>query len=232
MSRPTRIALVGASGLIGSSLIRLAVERADIRIVAVARRELDLPPGARMEVLVAEPEHWGDAIAATNAKVLVSALGTTIKAVGGDEEAFRAVDQHLVLACARAAKAAGMRQMIAVSSVGADAGAKNFYLRVKGETEQALGKVGIPRLDVLRPGLLRGPRTELRPAERLGMIASPLIDLLLHGQYRKYRSIKAAVMARAIVGLTKEKAAGRFVFEHDAILRAARKAGDWPPAES
>lgn len=232
MSRPTRIALVGASGLIGSSLIRLAVERADIRIVAVARRELDLPPGARMEVLVAEPEHWGDAIAATNAKVLVSALGTTIKAVDGDEEAFRAVDQHLVLACARAAKAAGMRQMIAVSSVGADAGAKNFYLRVKGETEQALGKVGIPRLDVLRPGLLRGPRTELRPAERLGMIASPLIDLLLHGQYRKYRSIKAAVMARAIVGLTKEKAAGRFVFEHDAILRAARKAGDWPPAES
>lgn len=232
MSRPTRIALVGASGLIGSSLIRLAVERADIRIVAVARRELDLPPGARMEVLVAEPEHWGDAIAATNAKVLVSALGTTIKAVDGDEEAFRAVDQQLVLACARAAKAAGMRQMIAVSSVGADAGAKNFYLRVKGETEQALGKVGIPRLDVLRPGLLRGPRTELRPAERLGMIASPLIDLLLHGQYRKYRSIKAAVMARAIVGLTKEKAAGRFVFEHDAILRAARKAGDWPPAES
>ena len=229
MSRPTRIALVGASGLIGSSLIRLAVERADIRIVAVARRELDLPPGARMEVLVAEPEHWGDAIAATNAKVLVSALGTTIKAVGGDEEAFRAVDQHLVLACARAAKAAGMRQMIAVSSVGADAGAKNFYLRVKGETEQALGKVGIPRLDVLRPGLLRGPRTELRPAERLGMIASPLLDLLLHGQYRKYRSVRAETMAQAIVGLTKEKAAGRFVFEHDAILRAARKAGDWPP---
>ena len=61
------------------------------------------------------------------------------------------------------------------------------------------------------------------------MIASPLIDLLLHGQYRKYRSIKATTMAQAIVGLTREKAAGRFVFEHDAILRAARKAGDWPP---
>ena len=32
-------------------------------------------------------------------------------------------------------------------------------------------------------------------------------------------------MARAIVGLTREKAFGRFVFEHEAILRAARKAG-------
>lgn len=229
MSRQTRIALVGASGLIGMSLIRLAVERTDIRIIAIARRELALPKGARMEVLVADPENWADAIAAANAKVLVSALGTTWNKAGKDEESFRAVDQELVLACGRAARAANMRQMIAISSVGADSSAKNFYLRVKGETEQQLGKLGLPRLDVLRPGLLRGPREELRPAERLGMLASPAIDLLLHGKYRKYRSIRADVMARAIVGLTREKAAGRFVFEHDAILRAARKAGDWPP---
>lgn len=223
MSDVTRIALVGASGLIGQSLIRLAVGRGDIRVIAIARREIPLPKGARMEVLVADPENWADAIAAANASVLVSALGTTWKKSGKDQAAFRSVDQELVLACAKAAKAAGMRQMIAVSSVGADAGAKNFYLRVKGEVEQQLGKLGLPRLDVLRPGLLRGHRDELRPAERLGMVLSPLADLLMQGKYRKYRSIRADTMARAIVGLTKEKAAGRFVFEHDALLRAARR---------
>lgn len=223
MSKPIRIALVGASGLVGQSLLRLAVGRPDIRIVAVARREVPLPIGARMEVLVADPANWADAIAATNASVLVSALGTTWNKSGKDEAAFRSVDQDLVLACARAAKACGMRQVIAVSSVGADSGAKNFYLRVKGEVEQQLGKLGLPRLDVIRPGLLRGPRQELRPAERLGMMLSPLADLLLHGQYRKYRSVKAEVVARALVGLAKERAAGRFVFEHDAILRAARR---------
>lgn len=226
MSRPVRIALVGATGLIGQSLIRLAVGRSDVRLVAVARREVPLPPGARMEVLVAEPENWGDAIAATNADVLVCALGTTIRKVGGDQAAFRAVDQDLVLAVAQAAKAAGIRQVIVVSSVGASMASKNFYLRVKGEVEQALGKIKLTRLDILRPGLLRGPRGESRPTERLAMLASPLIDLLLHGGYRKYRSVKAETIARAIIGLTKEKAAGRFVFEHDAILRAARKAGD------
>lgn len=226
MSRPTRIALVGATGLIGQSLIRLAVGRSDVRLVAVARREVPLPPGARMEVLVAEPENWGDAIAATNADVLVCALGTTIRKVGGDQAAFRAVDQDLVLAVAKAAKDAGIRQVIVVSSVGANMGAKNFYLRAKGEVEQALGKLKLTRLDILRPGLLRGPRGETRPAERLAMLASPLTDLLLHGSYRKYRSVRADTMARAIIGLTREKAAGRFVFEHDAILRAARKAGD------
>lgn len=226
MSKVTRIALVGASGLIGSALIRLAVGRRDIRVIAIARREIPLPRGARMEVLVADPANWADAIAAANADVLVCALGTTWKKAGKDEEAFRTVDQHLVLACAQAARDAGIRQMIAISSVGANAAAKNFYLRVKGEVEQALGKMRLPRLDVIRPGLLRGARGELRPAERLAMLFSPLIDLFLHGGYSKYRSIRDETVARAIIGLTKEKAAGRFVFEHDAILRAARRAGD------
>jgi len=224
MSKVTRIALVGASGLIGQSLIRLAVGRTDIRLVAIARREIPLPVGARMEVLVAPPENWGDAIAASGADVLACALGTTWKKAGKNETEFRAVDQHLVLACAKAAKEAGMRQIISISSVGADAMAKNFYLKVKGETEQGLGRVGVQRLDVLRPGLLRGPREELRPAELVGRVVSPLADLFLNGKYTKYRSIKAETVAKAIIGLTKEKAAGRFVFEHEAILRAARKA--------
>ena len=138
MSKVTRIALVGASGMVGTALISLAVGRPDLRIVAVARRELNLPDGARMEVLLADPANWGDAIAATGADVLVSALGTTWRKSGKDEAAFRAIDETLVLDCAKAAKAAGMRQMIAISSVGADPAAKNFYLRVKGEAEQKL----------------------------------------------------------------------------------------------
>jgi uncharacterized protein YbjT (DUF2867 family) len=223
MSKPVRIALVGATGLIGMSLIRLAVQRPDIRVIGISRREAQLPPGARMELLVADPENWGDAIAAANADALVCALGTTWKKAGKNEAAFRAVDQELVLACGQAAKAAGIRQMIMVSSVGADPMARNFYLKVKGETEQGLGRIGLTRLDILRPGLLRGPREELRPAERIGMIASPLIDLVLLGKAARYRSVRSETMAEAIVGLTREKMAGRFVFEHDAILRAARK---------
>ena len=162
MSKPTRIALVGATGLIGMSLIRLAVGRSDIRIVGISRREATLPPGARMELLVADPQNWGDAIAAANADVLVCALGTTWRKAGKDEAAFRSVDEVLVLDCAKAAKAAGLRQMIVISSVGAEPFSKSFYLRVKGEVEQKLGKVGLPRLDILRPGLLRGPRAERR----------------------------------------------------------------------
>lgn len=222
--KPVRICLVGATGLTGARVIAQAVGRPDVRIVGVARREAGLPPGARMEMLVADPSGWPDAIAASRAKVLACALGTTIAAEGHDRDAFRAIDHDLVVACGRAAKAAGIGHMIVVSSVGADRASRSFYLRVKGEMEDALARLGLTRLDILRPGLLRGPRVERRPAERLAMLAGPAADLVLHGRLRRFRSIRADTVAQAILALAKEKAGGRFVHEYDAMLRAIRRA--------
>ena len=227
MSEPIRIALVGATGLIGQALIERAVGRPRFRLTAIARRAVPLPPGARMELLVADPAGWGEAIAAANAKALVIALGTTWRAAGEDEAAFRAVDQQLVLDCARAAKEAGIKRCIVVSSVGAAFASRNFYLRVKGEVEDALNKLRFERLDILRPGLLRGPRGgERRPGERLAILASPLTDRFLRGGNRKYRSVRATTVADAILPLAAEKPRGRFVHEHDAILRAASRLDD------
>ena len=223
MSDPLRIVLVGATGLIGSTLIQRAVGRDDYRLTAIARREAPLPAGARMELQVADPAEWGAAIAAAGADVIVIALGTTWRASGRNEAVFRAADKDLVLACAQAAKAAGVRQCIVVSSVGAAISSRGLYLRVKGEVEDALAKLKFERLDILRPGLLRGPRAERRPAEKLAMLATPLIDHLLHGGARKYRSVRATAMADAILQLAVEKPRGRFVHEHDAILRAAAR---------
>lgn len=223
MSEPLQIVLVGATGLIGTTLIQRMVGRERYRLTAIARREAPLPAAARMEMLVADPAEWGEAIAAANANVIVIALGTTWRAAGRNEAVFRAVDKDLVLACAQAAKAAGVRQCIVVSSVGAAMSSRGLYLRVKGEVEDALAKLKFERLDILRPGLLRGPRTERRPAERLAMLATPLIDRLLHGGARKYRSVRATTMADAILQLAVEKPRGKFVHEHDAIERAAAR---------
>ena len=229
---PRTVILVGATGMIGRAVMARAVGRNSIRLHAIARREVPLPAGARMEMLLADPARWPEAIAAsgagsdlaTSADCIVIALGTTIAAVGGDKAAFRAVDHDLVLACARAAKQSGIRQAIVVSSVGANAGARNFYLSVKGEIEDALAKLHFTRLDVLRPGLLRGHREgPLRAGERIGMIASPLMDMALHGNARRYRSIRATTVADAALALVGARPDGRFVHEHDQLLRAARK---------
>lgn len=228
---PRTVLLVGATGMVGRAVMARAVGRDAIRLHAIARREVPLPTGARMEMLLADPARWPEAIAASgagtggSADCIVIALGTTIATVGGDKAAFRAVDHDLVLSCARAAKAAGVRQAIVVSSVGANAGASNFYLSVKGETEDALAKLHFGRLDLLRPGLLRGHREgPLRTGERIGMLASPLLDLALHGRLRRFRSIRATAVADAVLALVGARPDGRFVHEHDQLLRAVRNA--------
>ena len=221
-----RLCLVGSTGLVGTAVIEGALTRSDLRIIGIARREVALPYGARMDMLLAEPAGWSKAIAAANASVLICALGTTIRTVGGDRAAFRAVDHDLVLKCAEAAKTAGIDHMIVVSSVGADRASKNFYTQVKGEMEAALSKVKLRRVDILRPGLLLGPRQERRPLERLARTFSPLFNLFLHGDYRKYRAIRVSTISDAIFALSREKAAGRFVHEYDALHYVIRRAGD------
>ena len=223
MSRPTRICLVGATGLIGSALIEACVGRRDVKLVAVSRREASLPKGARMEVLLAPVEGWGDAIAAASPDVLVIALGTTWAKSGKDEATFRAVDEKLVLDCARWGLTAGAKQVIAVTSVGASRNAKGLYLRVKGEVEEALGKIGYPRLDVLRPGLIIGPRKERRFLEAIAQFFAPVADFFLRGEYARYRSIHCDVLAQTIIALTRQKARGRFVHEHEDFFRAIRR---------
>lgn len=218
----TRICLLGATGLVGTALMHEAVGRDDVRIVGVGRREAAFPEGARMEMLLGEPIDWPALIHAADADVLVCALGTTI-AAAGSEEGFRAIDHDLVRFVAEAAREAGIEHMIVVSSVGAERASRNFYLSVKGETEQALGRLGFRRLDVLRPSLLRGRRAENRTWERVWQWLAPIADhLVLYGSLRRYRSIRARDVARAILSLSREKARGRFIHEHDALRRKAR----------
>jgi len=215
--------LVGATGLVGGAVVAATARQPALQIAALARREAALPPGARLEMLVADPADWPAAIARARPEVLVIALGTTIAAQGGDRQAFRAVDHDLVLAVAQAARAAGTRQAILVSSVGADPTSRNFYLSVKGETEAALGRLNFARLDILRPGLLRGQRVgPPRPAERIGQIVAPLIDPLLQGRWSAYRSVHARDVAAAILALAGQPGLGRHVHFSMDIHRLAR----------
>jgi uncharacterized protein YbjT (DUF2867 family) len=209
--------IVGATGLIG----RAVIERFGSRPVTVlARREVE-GLAAQHKRLVAPSERWPDMIAAEKPAVLISCLGTTIRQAGS-QAAFRAIDHDLVLAAARGAMAGGTAHMIAVSSVGAAAKSGNFYLRTKGETEDDLRALGFDRLDLIRPGLLRGDRPgPQRLGEGIATIAAPLTDALLHGSFRRYRSISGATVAAAIVALAERGGSGVHIHENDAIRALA-----------
>lgn len=209
--------IVGATGMVGRAVI---AHSGSAPLVVLARRAVD-GLASHHKQIVAPPESWAGIVAAEKPAVLISCLGTTIRQAGS-QAAFRAVDHDLVLAAAHGARAGGTRHMIAVSSVGASAKSGNFYLRTKGETEDDLVALGFDRLDLLRPGLLRGDRPgPQRLAEGLATIAAPLTDALLHGSFRRYRSISGDTVAAAIVRLAGQGGPGMHIHENDAICALA-----------
>ena len=218
-----RILLIGATGLIGRQLADLLLADG-VELHALVRRPTGrTAPGWRESV--APPERWAELVRAAAGDVAISALGTTWRAAGS-EQAFRAVDQRMVTDFARAAHAAGVGHMILVSSVGADPEARAFYLRVKGETEHELRGIGFDRLDLVRPGLLRGDRgSERRLGERIGIALSPLTNALLRGRLDRYAAIEAADVARAAARLASRDAPGIFVHHNRDLLQLARSDG-------
>lgn len=210
----SRILLIGATGLIGGMVAALG----GAGVHALVRRA----SGRDGPETIASPGDWPGLVRALDGEVAVSALGTTWRAAGS-EAAFRAVDYDMVMDFASAARAAGIRHMIAVSSVGADPGSRAFYLRVKGEVEEALRALGFDRLDIVRPGLLRGDRgPERRLKERAAIMISPILNLLLRGGLDKYAAIDANIVADAIVALAGRREPGSFVHHNRDLHRLAR----------
>lgn len=195
-----RTAIVaGATGLVGHDLVeRLLREPTYRRLVALARRPLAIS-AARLEAAEAAYDRLEAvlrSVTSTDRPLDVfCCLGTTIRAAGS-EEAFRRVDHDYVLALGRWARAARARRMVVISALGADAGSRVLYNRVKGETERDLAALGLASLVIVRPSLLSGDRAEFRFAERLALMATrPLRALLPAGM----RPIAAADVAQAML---------------------------------
>lgn len=199
-----RVLLIGGSGLVGRALVARMVKREGVQLDLLLRRSFPTD-AANTQMFTGDPlvdalQQWREA--ERSCDVFVSALGTT-RRIAGSIDAFAKIDRDLVLEVARAARAAGARQALLVSSVGADARSRNDYLRIKGELEQAVAGLGFPRCDFLQPGLLLGERDAVvsRPAERLGQWLSPLLNRLMPRALARYRAIDAGRVAMAACGL-------------------------------
>jgi uncharacterized protein YbjT (DUF2867 family) len=212
------VLLAGATGLVGGLALRRLLEgRAFDHVVALTRRELAPRPRLTGRVVAfSDLDH----VEPVPAAAALCALGTTIKAAGS-QEAFRAVDHEAVVAFARWARRGGAPTFVLVSSVGADARARNFYLRVKGEAEESVAGLGFPRFVALRPSLLLGDRTEHRTGEAWARTLAPGFNPLLFGPFRRYRAIEADDVAAALIAAAADPAPARLVWEHDAIAAAA-----------
>lgn len=207
-----RVLLAGATGLIGAHLLPL-LSRHDVTLVG--RRKAEFAG----EQLIGSLDRWPDLIDGRSFDAAISTLGTTIRQAGS-QAAFAAVDRDAVVTLAAAARASGARHFLLVSSVGAAASASNFYLKTKGEAEAGVRAMAFDRVDIFRPGLLRGDRGgPARPFERIMMAVSPLTDLLTPSVLDQYRSIAGHDVARAIAAALDQPQSGVHIHHNRDMLR-------------
>jgi uncharacterized protein YbjT (DUF2867 family) len=216
----TRTAWVaGATGLIGRLLLsELLDSNRYSQVVALLRRPAGIQHPRLVEKIIDFSQVNKQAL--PPADDAYCALGTTIKKAGSQSK-FREVDFQYPMNLARAAKSAGAQQFLLVSSVGANARARNFYLRTKGELEDALVGERFESLHIFRPSILVGTRTDRRPGERFGITLGKMIAPLMVGSLRKYRPIWASTVARAMLRASQEETPGVHVHEFDSIRELA-----------
>jgi uncharacterized protein YbjT (DUF2867 family) len=215
---PDRAVIAGASGLVGQECLRLLLNRY-ASVTSLVRK----PTGRSHLRLVERRIDFDriDTIEIPRGAHVYSALGTTIKKAGS-EEAFRRVDFDYPKMLAARAAAAGAARFALVSSVGADKSSGNFYLRVKGELEEAIAQMPLDAALFFRPSFLIGDREEKRSGEAAGIVVARALSFALLGPLRKYRAIPAGTVAEAMVGAATDGLGGVHVYHYNEILRLAR----------
>jgi len=197
------VVIAGASGVVGARALHHLLARDDVgAISAVGRRVLPI----QHEKLVSRIVDFRSKAAIASeipdgTAVAICCLGTTLKQAGS-KEAFRAVDHDAVVTFAEAARESGARRFALVSSIGADPRSRNFYLRTKGETEEALEQLGYPQLTVLRPSFIddEGTRGEFRSGERMTLPLARVV-FSVFGKTSRYAPVRADVIAKALIRL-------------------------------
>jgi len=113
------------------------------------------------------------------------------------------------------ARRAGTPVFGLVSSLDADAASRLFYLKTKGETEQALTALWFASLVLVRPSLLiGGPRSRARVLEAFGLFLGKHLASLLP---LRHRAVTTLQVARALLEAGLRAPAGLHVIESEQL---------------
>jgi uncharacterized protein YbjT (DUF2867 family) len=211
--------VAGATGMIGNYLVNILLEDAfyDV-IVTLTRRPLEIEsPKIEQRLVDFDQLSATDLAGATH---LFCCLGTTMK-TAGSREAFRRVDYEYCERFARLGHEAGAGRLMLVSSVGANPKASSFYLRTKGQTEDAVSSLGFEALHIFRPSVLMGQRGEERPGERIAIRLSRAFEFLMRGSLSKYRPMPAGVLSASMAAAGERGEPGKHIHHYQDIVRLA-----------
>lgn len=219
---PMKLVLFGASGLVGSSVLREALQDPDVQsVLSIGRRPTGVQHPKLAELLLDDLF----AIPPVEGKLLghdaaIWAIG--VSSVGLDEAAYAKVTEELTLLWARALLRLNPGMSFCYCSA-AGAGGRSMWARVRQRVEGALQAMPFRHVGCVRPAFIEpvpgtGSRTR---GYQLGIVLMrPLFPLL-----RRFPKVatRAETLARAMLQVVKGKA-DRFILESADINRLGRMA--------
>jgi uncharacterized protein YbjT (DUF2867 family) len=208
--------IAGASGLIGSNLLNILLQQPEYsEVLVLVRKELPIQHKKLVQLIINFDELDKHAAAITG-HTLFSCLGTT-KSQTPDEKLYRKIDHDYPLQLAQLAMQNGVNQFHVVTAIGADKNSSMFYTKLKGELEDDIKKLGLETLHIYQPSMLIGERGGTRFLEKVIGGIFKVIDPLLIGGLKKYRSVKGTTVAHAMFKKSLESATGTFIYTSDKI---------------
>ncbi len=212
LDTPGVVTVFGGSGFIGAQAVR-----------ALARRGWRIRVAVRNPVLAIEVQPLGDpgqiqfmrcdvtnpddvALALRGADALVNLVGVLHD--GGGRRGFKTAHVEAARNIAAAAQAAGVRRIVQISAIGADAHSASAYARSKAEAEAVLRQAR-PDTVVLRPSLVFGAGDSFLNRFASLAAASPVLPLFGGGE-TKFQPVYVGNVAEAVAqAVTRADAAGR-----------------------
>jgi uncharacterized protein YbjT (DUF2867 family) len=189
--------ILGITGLTGTVLAKQLFEDDEYtEVISFHRRKSGLENPKLTEHVVDLFELEKEK-ARFNADVVFCCIGTT-QAKTEDKEMYKAIDYGIPLQAAQLCKVNGIDTFVAISALGADAQSRIFYNRTKGEMQRDILKLAIKNSYFMQPALLAGERKDNRTGESIAIRAFKIINPILLGPLRKYRSIKPAKIAKTM----------------------------------
>jgi uncharacterized protein YbjT (DUF2867 family) len=195
------VTVFGATGLVGSTLIEKLVSDNRVEKIKAVVRKKGIFSHHKVEEVEIDYNNLSNYSEKVKSDIFYSCLGTTIKKAGS-QKAQQIIDRDYPIVVSALAKQLGVKKVICVSSVGANAASSNFYLRTKGEMEEGVKRQMLDNALFVRPSMIEGNRKPFRLGEVLILPIMKVANLFLIGALSKYKSISASHIADAIIHAT------------------------------
>ena len=192
---PQRILVLGGSGFVGRHVGEQLV-RAGHQVTVPTRRASHAASVQTLPRLTVVETRTLDEVALAQLMAGHDAVVNLIAVLHGDAQRFEQVHVQLPERIARAMKTAGVRRLVHVSALGADAQGPSMYQRSKARGEAVLQAAGL-QLTVLRPSVIFG--AEDRFLNLFADLQKVLPFMPLAGSRTRFQPVWVNDVAAAIV---------------------------------